>query len=109
MEVVIGDSVNRKQLNCLVVIEGDSGVGTGSICQYNGAYFVITNTHILSGQNEILIRTTEGETVPFSYEQIWIAGEEDVAIIRIETPEEYLVVAGFDEVDLSINIRCGVG
>ena len=75
-------SLTPEQMEAIVLIEGEEGVGTGFVARIRGVDFVVTNLHVIGGNEKLRITTVKGVTVPVS--GIFGAVGRDIAILRIE-------------------------
>ena len=48
---------------CLVEIRGDKGSGTGFFAEIKGKKFIVTNQHVLSGNETIEFYASDGKTI----------------------------------------------
>ncbi len=95
--------LTSEQMNALCIIEGDNGVGSGFFCTMRGMAFVVTNIHVLAGNERFKILTLDGTEVRPN--AIAIARDHDVALIRVE-PDE--VPASFELLD-SLSKQVSIG
>ncbi len=70
------------QMASIVMVEGDDGVGTGFVARLRGIDFVVTNLHVIGGNEKIRVTTVRGVSVPVS--GMFGAMGRDIAILRIE-------------------------
>ena len=75
-------SLTPQQMEAIVLIEGEEGVGTGFIAKIRGVDFVVTNQHVIGGNEKLRITTMRGVSIPIS--GIFGALGRDIAILRIE-------------------------
>jgi hypothetical protein len=80
---------------CLVEIRGDRGSGTGFFVELKGKNFIVTNQHVLSGNETIEFYASDGETIATG--NIFGAEGYDVALIQVDSPPATLTVK--DEID----------
>jgi len=80
-------------LDALVIVTGDNGVGSGFLAEMKGRYFIVTNIHVLAGNEQVVFATATGQALPAN-PHIFVASEEDVAIIPIAKPDSFLPVSG---------------
>lgn len=74
--------LTSEQMESIVMVEGDGGVGTGFVARLRGVDFVVTNLHVIGGNEKIRVTTVRGVSVPVS--GIFGALGRDIAILRIE-------------------------
>jgi len=70
--------------SAIVVIETDSGLGSGFFVQSNGT--IITNDHVIRDATEITVRLSNGE----AYRRAYVLSKDemrDIAILRIEASD----------------------
>ena len=78
-----------------------SGAGSGVIVgKENNAYYIITNHHVISGANEITVRTRAGQ----SYAGQLLASDDsaDLAVVTIQSDAELAIATMGDSDDLQI-------
>jgi S1-C subfamily serine protease len=75
-------TLTADQINSLVLIEGDKGVGSGFIAKLHGQYFVVTNQHVLSGNTKFTVTGMDGTKYPTTG-ALFGAVDYDIAILRI--------------------------
>ncbi|MGF1448313.1 MAG: S1C family serine protease [Opitutales bacterium] len=78
-------SLSSEQMNALCIIEGNNGVGSGFFCNLRGVPFVVTNIHVLAGNDRFKVLTLDGTEVRPT--AIAIARDHDVALIRVEAAQ----------------------
>jgi hypothetical protein len=81
------------QNNAMVIIEGDYSRGTGFLAKLHGQFFVITNQHVLSGNQQFTITGMDGTKYP-SDGPIFASRNYDIALIHVPVPDHALDVAG---------------
>ncbi|MBR4518738.1 MAG: bifunctional trypsin-like peptidase domain-containing/SEL1-like repeat protein, partial [Victivallales bacterium] len=84
--VLVIASVAIAQTNPLklcVTISGDNGFGSGFIINHDGAFYVVTNNHVIWEINKPVIRKVNGEIIHFS--RVLSGTDRDIALIPIET------------------------
>lgn len=74
--------LSSEQMESIVMVEGDGGVGTGFVARLRGVDFVVTNLHVIGGNEKITVTTVRGVSVPVS--GMFGAMGRDIAILRIE-------------------------
>ncbi len=74
--------LTSEQMESIVMVEGEGGVGTGFVARLRGVDFVVTNLHVIGGNEKIRVTTVRGVSVPVS--GIFGALGRDIAILRIE-------------------------
>ncbi len=79
---VESQSLTPEQMGAIVLIEGEEGVGTGFIAKIRGVDFVVTNQHVIGGNEKLRITTVKGVSIPVG--GIFGAVGRDIAILRIE-------------------------
>lgn len=72
----------------LLVVEGDDGVGSGFLAEIKGRYFIVTNIHVIAGNNNIRFSTAEGDEIKHPA-NFFISRDRDIAIFPIEKPEQF--------------------
>lgn len=75
-------SLNADQMAAIVLIEGEGGAGTGFVTKLRDLPFVVTNLHVIGGEEKLRVTTLSGakiETGP-----VHGAVGRDLAILRIE-------------------------
>ena len=73
----------------VVLIRTASGLGSGFIIHPDG--YVITNDHVIAGENEVTVTVFGGGTDKQTYANVKIlaaSGDLDLALLKIETPEK---------------------
>ena len=80
---------------CLVEIRGDKGSGTGFFAEIRGKSFIVTNQHVLSGNETIEFYASNGETITVG--NIFGAEDYDVALIQVDSPPAILPIK--EEID----------
>ncbi len=102
------------QLAALAIVRGDKGSGSAFVCKMNDQFFVVTNAHVLSGNDKFTVTAVNG--TEFTVQDIFVGHKFDVALIRVaEEPTSYLevledilnVVSIGDEVIIPGNARGG--
>lgn len=73
--------LSASEMSAIVLIEGESGQGTGFVTRINETPFVITNLHVLAGAKTLRIRNSRGETL--NVLAIHAARGHDIALIRV--------------------------
>lgn len=61
----------------LVVIEGNKGRGSGFLVYYEGAVYLFTNSHVLSGNTQIQVRMLSGQ--PIALGNLFVAEKYDIS------------------------------
>ena len=82
-EKSIGSVVTISSVNNKLLKNNRSGIGSGVIFSYDG--YIVTNLHILSGQN-INVKLDNGKNYPASI--IGIDKNTDIAVLKISSSEE---------------------
>ncbi|MBC8011509.1 MAG: trypsin-like peptidase domain-containing protein, partial [Burkholderiales bacterium] len=75
--------LTREQMEAIVLVDGDEGVGTGFIATIRGVNFVVTNLHVIGGNASIRVTTVRGQSVRVG--GMFGAAGRDIAILRIES------------------------
>lgn len=95
--------LSPEQMEAIVVIEGDQGVGTGFFCNIRGRDFIVTNQHVLAGNRRVRLRTTDGD--PIEAGDIYGAVGHDIALIAVGQPKGTLAAAASVAADTEIGDR----
>lgn len=69
-------------MESIVMIEGEDGVGTGFVTRLRGIDFVVTNLHVIGGNDRIRVTTVRGVEIPVA--GMFGAAGRDIAILRIQ-------------------------
>lgn len=85
---------DRQFLPMIVLIEGETGVGTGFFCEFKGKRVVLSNAHVLCGNHSPVIKTLKGESV--RYRRIYVCKIRDVVIYELGESEKYGALALYD-------------
>lgn len=83
-------AMNAEQMAAVVLIEGKDGVGTGYLAEIRGRRFVVTNLHVVGGQDDLKFTTLNGRVLKAG--QIFGAMGRDVAIVRLEEADDLPVL-----------------
>lgn len=88
-------------IECVVLIEGDVGSGTGFLCFHDDEFFIYTNAHVLAGNRRLRITTPSGKTLSnYKYIETAPKGYDNGDLVRLalsETVEKALrLVEGAD-------------
>lgn len=70
------------QMESIVLVEGEEGVGSGFVARIRDVDFVVTNQHVIGGNEKLRITTLRG--LPIKVGSIFGAVGRDIAILRIE-------------------------
>jgi serine protease Do len=70
------------QMASIVMVEGDDGVGTGFVARLRGIDFVVTNLHVIGGNERVRVTTVGGKEIPVA--GMFGAYGRDIAILRIQ-------------------------
>lgn len=70
------------QMEAIVLVEGDSGVGSGFIARIREVDFVVTNLHVIGGNEKVRVTTVRG--APIKVGGMFGAVGRDIALLRIE-------------------------
>ncbi len=84
--VFVTNTQLRRQRFSLNVMEIPRGSGTGFVWDESG--LIITNYHVIHGANKITITLESGN--PYPAEVVGFAAEKDIAVLRINAPNEQL-------------------
>jgi S1-C subfamily serine protease len=84
--VFVTNTQLRRQRFSLNVMEIPRGSGTGFIWDEDG--LIVTNFHVIYGANKITITLQSGKT--FDAEVVGTSPEKDIALLRIDAPDENL-------------------
>ncbi len=74
-------------LNCVVIVKGEKGQGSGFVAQLNGQLFFVTNLHVLAAEATMTFTTPDGRSVPMA-PTIYASKTRDLAIIPVD-PARY--------------------
>ena len=85
--VFVTNTQLRRRLFSLNVMEAPAGSGTGFVWSKNG--LIVTNYHVIHAANRINITLTNGNS--YEAELVGAAPEKDIALLRINAPNESLV------------------
>lgn len=88
-------STNSDITACLVEVRGDSGRGSGFFSEIKGKNFLVTNIHVLSGNEKVEFYASNGEVIKTG--QIFAAAEYDIAIIQVGSAPAVLSIQ--EEID----------
>lgn len=88
--------------NSIVIIEVDGGVGTGFLMEIKGRKFLVTNTHVVAGSENIKAETLNGDDISLPA-QFYIAKDRDLAIFPINHDGDYLSLVE----QLTENVKIG--
>lgn len=94
--------ISNAQLQGIVVIEGDQGVGSGFLAKVDGKLCVVTNLHVLGTNQRFKLQTLSGRDVRVDVKSLKAAVGADVALLGVAEGVE-----GEDEfvaLDLATNI-----
>lgn len=80
---------------CLVEIKGDNGSGSGFFANIEGKDFIVTNLHVLSGNEEVEFYASNGEAITIG--GIFGAEDYDIALIQVDSPPATLSIQ--EEID----------
>ena len=81
MTPIEGQLLTPEQMEAIVLVDGDEGVGTGFIAKIRGVDFVVTNLHVIGGNASIRVTTVRG--TPVQVAGMFGAAGRDIAILRI--------------------------
>jgi S1-C subfamily serine protease len=84
--VFVTNTQVRRQLFSLNVMEIPQGSGTGFVWDEEG--LIVTNFHVVSGANKVTITLQSGNEYDATI--VGVAPEKDLAVLRIDAPEEEL-------------------
>lgn len=90
---VEAQSLNAEQMAAVVLVEGEGGVGSGFITKIRDLPFVVTNVHVIGGNEKLRVTTLTGAKVEVGATHAAIG--RDLAIMRIEgtLPTAFLTLA----------------
>lgn len=90
---VESQSLNAEQMAAIVLVEGEDGVGSGFITKIRDLPFVVTNLHVIGGNEKLRVTTLTGAKIETG--AIHGAIGRDLAILRVEgtPPLAYLTLA----------------
>jgi Trypsin-like peptidase domain len=76
----------------LVIVEGDSGVGSGSIIKFKGNSLIVTNAHVLSGNRSVKFRLLnsrelKAETIGTPYDRDILVAKQNQVTEGLEASE----------------------
>ena len=74
--------LNPAQMAAIVLVEGNEGVGSGFVTKIRGVDFVVTNIHVIGGNEKIRVTSMGGVAIPVA--GLFGATGRDLAILRIE-------------------------
>lgn len=73
--------LSEEQMAAVAVVEGNAGNGTAFLCRIQGEVMLVTNQHLLSGQQRVRIRLRDGrEVVPGA---LHAAEDADIVMARL--------------------------
>lgn len=79
---------------------GEQSVGSG-VCVAGGGY-VLTNCHVLTNKDSIVLYLSNGDTTNATY--VWGDDSQDIAIIRSEIGLPYLELSNDDQIDVGQDV-----
>jgi hypothetical protein len=96
------------QMESIVLIESDDGAGSGFVAKIRGVDFVVTNLHVVGGNDKIRVTTLRGVTVKVG--AVFGASGRDIALLRIEGENTVpgLAIAGDPVASVRIGDRVAV-
>ncbi len=71
-----------EQMEAIVVIEGSDGAGSGFLARIRDVDFVVTNLHVVGGNESIQVKTLRG--TPIKVSAMFGAVGRDIALLRVE-------------------------
>ena len=80
-----------QQMEAIVLVEGDEGVGSGFVAKIRGVDFVVTNQHVIGGNATLRVTTVRG--VSLKVGGMFGALGRDIALLRIEGDHQVPVLA----------------
>ena len=92
----------KRMLDYLVIIEGKAGKGSGAIIRTKGGPLLITNAHVLSGNENITFRLLDSTALSIIFENAGIARRYDLAILSLNFDKGGLDV--MDQVDKNVSL-----
>ena len=75
------DELPLEKKRAVVIINGDSGSGTGFIAKINNILFIVTNIHVIKDNQNLKFMTMDGDTLLTS--AVYAAKEYDIALLRL--------------------------
>jgi S1-C subfamily serine protease len=84
--VFVTNTQLRRRLFSLNVMEDAAGSGTGFVWDKEG--LIVTNFHVIYGANRVTITLTNGNS--YDAKLVGAAPEKDIALLKIEAPDENL-------------------
>lgn len=88
---VASQALSMEQMSGIVLVEGNGGAGSGFMTKIRDVDFVVTNLHVIGGNNGFKLKNLRGEDIP--YAGIFGAVGSDIAIIRIAQTQGELKLA----------------
>ena len=94
------EDIARDAVYAVVSIETSSSIGSG-VCVASGGY-VLTNSHVVNGENDITLHLFDGSTIlaDIVYEDVVL----DVAILKTSVSMPYLPLANSDDVNVGQDV-----
>jgi S1-C subfamily serine protease len=87
---------------CVVLIEGDAGSGSGFLCFDDGFFFIYTNAHVLAGNRQLKITSVNGQSFSnFRFIETAPDGYDNGDLVRLalsEAPDKALRLAASDKI-----------
>jgi hypothetical protein len=73
-------------MNSIVMITGGKGVGTGFLCEFDGRKFVVSNAHVMIGNQAVTLMLIQGKELGFG--NVYMAKDRDVVLFELSDPED---------------------
>lgn len=71
-------------LAAIVIVEGDTGAGTGFVCKHEGALYIVTNQHVIAGTTKLKIRDNKGQEL--RAKKFVAATDADIVLLELADP-----------------------
>lgn len=89
-------------LNYCVIVETDSGKGSGFVCDIDGTNYLVTNTHVIEGAKEFSFKLLNGKKL--SPVSLALADDRDLARILIKEQESSACIMSDDSVRIGESV-----
>jgi hypothetical protein len=73
-------------MKSIVIVKGESSVGSGFLVRLDGRRFVASNAHVLIGNEEVTLTTVDGKNISFG--SILMARDRDIALFEVTSSPE---------------------
>lgn len=73
-------------MKSIVIVKGESSVGSGFLVKLDGRRFVASNAHVLIGNEEVILTTLDGRNIPVG--SILMARDRDIALFEVTSSHE---------------------